>query len=147
MAEAVSTRSLLDKLGVRPGARVALAAAERREATDAADPFVELRRSLRARTADVVELRGGDPAPPASDLVFLEADSIDDLFRIGVLRAALVPNGAIWVVSRKGREASLRDVEVMAAAKSVDLVDNKVVAFSPTHTALRLVIPVALRPR
>ena len=147
MAEAVSTRPLLDKLGVRPGARVALARADRGGTTDLADPFAELRALLRERTGDVAVLRPGDPAPPASDLVFVEADSIDDLLRIGVLRGALVPNGAIWVVSRKGSGASLRDVDVIAAAKSVGLVDNKVVAFSPTHTALRLVIPVALRPR
>ena len=114
---------------------------------DVGDPFAEFRALLRERTEDVADLRPGDPASPASDLIFVEADSIDDLLRIGVLRGALVPNGAIWVVSRKGRGASLRDVDVIAAAKSVDLVDNKVVAFSPTHTALRLVIPVAFRPR
>jgi hypothetical protein len=34
----------------------------------------------------------------------------------------------------------------MAAARDAGLVDNKVVSFSPTHTSLRLVIPVALRP-
>jgi hypothetical protein len=50
-------------------------------------------------------------------------------------------------VSRKGKAATLRDVEVMAAAKSAGLVDNKVVSFSATHTSLRLVIPVARRPR
>jgi hypothetical protein len=51
------------------------------------------------------------------------------------------------VVSHKGRAATLRDVEVIAAAKAAGLVDNKVVAFSPSQTALRLVIPVAARPR
>jgi hypothetical protein len=49
------------------------------------------------------------------------------------------------VVSRKGREATLRDVDVIEATRSAGLVDNKVVSFSPTHTALRLVIPRALR--
>jgi hypothetical protein len=48
-------------------------------------------------------------------------------------------------VSRKGKAATLRDVDVIEAAKAVGLVDNKVVSFSPTHTALRLVIPVARR--
>jgi hypothetical protein len=38
-------------------------------------------------------------------------------------------------------------VEVISAAKSAGLVDNKVASFSATHTALRLVIPVARRPR
>lgn len=143
MADAVSTRPLLDKLGVRSGARVALAGRGR---AGAGDPFEELRGLLPERTPDVTLLEPGDPAPPASDLIFVEADSVDELVRIGVLRPALVPNGAIWVVSRKGLGATLRDVDVIAAAKSVGLVDNKVVAFSPTHTALRVVIPVALRP-
>ncbi len=144
MADVVSARPLVDKLGVRPGARVALVPAP---GPGDGDPFDELRASLRDRTADITEVRPGDPAPPATDLIFVEADSVDDLLRIGALRPALVPNGAIWVVSRKGRAATLRDVDVIAAATSVDLVDNKVVAFSPTHTSLRLVIPVALRPR
>ena len=42
---------------------------------------------------------------------------------------------------------SPRYVEVMAAARAAGLVDNKVVSFSETHTSLRLVIPVAERPR
>ena len=57
------------------------------------------------------------------------------------------PAGGIWVVSRKGRAATIRDVEVIAAARAAGLVDNKVVSFSDTHTSLRLVIPVADRPR
>jgi hypothetical protein len=43
------------------------------------------------------------------------------------------------VVSRKGKAATLKDVEVMAAARVRGLVDNKVCAFSTTHTALRFV--------
>jgi hypothetical protein len=39
----------------------------------------------------------------------------------------------------------LKDVEVMAAAREAGLVDNKVVSFSDTHTALKLVIPKAQR--
>jgi Fe-S cluster assembly iron-binding protein IscA len=35
------------------------------------------------------------------------------------------------------KAAAVKDVEVMAAAKSVDLVDNRVVGFSETQTALR----------
>ena len=41
--------------------------------------------------------------------------------------------------------AKIKDVEVIAAAKAAGLVDNKVVGFSETHTALRLVIPVNQR--
>ena len=63
------------------------------------------------------------------------------------LATRIRPNGAIWVVSRKGKAATLRDVDVIGAATASGLVDNKVASFSATHTALRLVIPVALRPR
>jgi len=63
------------------------------------------------------------------------------------LAGRIRPAGAIWVVSRKGKAATLRDVEVMAAARTAGLVDNKVASFSPTHTSIRLVIPVARRPR
>ena len=49
-------------------------------------------------------------------------------------------------MSRKGKAATLRDVEVIAAAKASGLVDNKVASFDETRTSLRLVIPVALRP-
>lgn len=140
MADLVSTRPLIDKLGVRPRARVALAGLD-------GPAFDDFRVLLGERTSDVTDLGTGDLPNPSTDLVFLVADSLDELLRIGVVRGSLVPNGAIWVVSRKGRAATLRDVDVIEAAKSVDLVDNKVVAFSATHTALRLVIPVALRPR
>ena len=61
------------------------------------------------------------------------------------LAGRIRPNGAIWVVSRKGKAATLRDVDVIDAARNARLVDNKVASFSPTHTALRLVIPVNRR--
>jgi hypothetical protein len=137
MPDTISTRPLLDKLGVRSDSRVAIAGVD-----DA-----EFRRLLADRTSDVQDLSSDEVPPAGMDLVFLAADSVDDLIRVGVLRGSLVPDGAIWVVSRKGREATLRDVDVIDAAKSMGLVDNKVVSFSATHTALRLVIPRALRPR
>jgi len=84
---------------------------------------------------------------PESDLVFLAANSTDELATLSALRGRIRPAGGIWVVSRKGRAATIRDVEVIAAARAAGLVDNKVVSFSDTHTSLRLVIPVADRPR
>jgi hypothetical protein len=136
MPDAISTRPLLDKLGVRPDSRVAVAGVDDRE----------FRRLVQDRVGTVIELAAGDVPPGGLDLIFLAADTLDELTRVGVLRASLVPDGAIWVVSRKGRQRTIRDVDVIDAAKSMDLVDNKVVSFSPTHTAMRLVIPRALRP-
>ena len=133
--ERVYTTPLLDKLGIRPGARVALVGPV--EAARAG-----LRALLRDRAADLVE---GEPTA-GTDVVLLAADTTDELAPLPRLAARIQPAGAIWVVSRKGRAATLRDVEVIAAARAAGLVDNKVVAFSDTHTALRLVIPVASRP-
>jgi hypothetical protein len=123
----------LDKLGVVPGMRVAI--------VDVDDPtFLD---EVRERTVDVVV------GPPGSgtDLVFLGADTIEALGRLAALRSRITAAGGIWVISRKGRRATLRDIDVIAAARDAGLVDNKVVAFSETHTALRLVVPRALRGR
>jgi hypothetical protein len=133
--ERTYTTPLLDKLGVRPGARVAI--------VGDVDPDGSFRAQLADRTSDVTT---GPPAPD-TDLVFLAADSTAELAGLADLRRRIKPAGGIWVVSRKGKAATLRDVEVMAAGREAGLVDNKVVAFSDTHTSLRLVIPVADRPR
>jgi RPA family protein len=140
--ERVYTTPLLDKLGVRPGMRVAIVGAleDDDEVPDDEGPF---RVRLAGRTSDITD---GRPQPD-SDIVFLAADTTADLAVLGELRACLRPAGAIWVVSRKGKASTLRDVEVMAAAREHGLIDNKVVAFSARRTTIRLVIPVALRPK
>ena len=131
MAERVYSTPLLEKLGVRPGMRVAVVG-------DIDQGFVA---SLFERTDDVTI---GAPLE-RTDIILAAVDSLDELAMLGRLRARIRQAGAIWVVSRKGRAAALRDVDVMAAARAVGLVDNKVASFSATHTALRLVIPTALR--
>jgi len=131
--ERVYTTPLLDKLGIRPGMRVAL--------IDIDD--VDIRTLIAERTVDVTE---GWPEPE-TDVVLLGADSIIALEPLEALCALIRRNGAIWVVSRKGKAATLRDVDIIEAARAARLVDNKVASFSATHTALRLVIPVARRPR
>ncbi len=127
------TTPLLDKLGLRPGMRVAL--------IDIDDP--EIRGLIADRTTDITE---GWPGLD-TDLVLLSADTINALKPLRALSTRIRPNGAIWVVSRKGKAATLRDMDVIEAARGAGLVDNKVAAFSSTRTSLRLVIPVARRPR
>jgi hypothetical protein len=131
--ERVYTTPRLDKLGVKPGSRVALVGLD--------DPTFET--ELRDRTSDITH---GDPLP-GTNLVFLAADDHEALAGLAGLRAALKPNGAIWVVSRKGKAATLRDVEIMAAARASGLIDNKVASFDDARTSLRLVIPLDQRPR
>ena len=131
--ERVYTTPLLDKLGIRPGMRVAL--------IDIDDP--EIRRLIAERTTDMTE---GEPKPE-TDVVLFGAEAPTDLELLPILASRIRPNGAIWVVSRKGKAATLRYEEILDVAKEAGLIDNKVAAFSATHTALRFVIPVALRPK
>ena len=123
-------RSLMDKLGVKQGMRVSV--------VGLGEPW--LREELEARGAEVAAGR----TVRASDLILYRADSVKELRRLDRLKGSLVKNGGIWVVSPKG-DRSIRDVDVMAAAKEAGLVDVKVARWSDTHTALKLVIPLALR--
>jgi hypothetical protein len=131
--ERIYTTPLLDKLGIRPGMRVAI--------LGVGDP--DSRSLISDRTTDLSE---GWPEPD-TDVVLLAADSPAELEPLGVLAGRIKSNGAIWVVSRKGKASTLRDVQVMEAARAAGLIDNKVASFSATHTSIRLVIPLALRPR
>ncbi|MGH7711084.1 MAG: DUF3052 family protein [Gemmatimonadaceae bacterium] len=121
-------RSLMDKLGVKAGMRVAVVG------VDDADFLLQ----LATRTADVAKRVPGH----AVDMVFFGVEDAALLVRLAALKRTLKSDGAIWVVHRKGKDATIKDTDVFAAAKRVGLVDNKVVAFSATHTAERLVIPV-----
>jgi len=131
--ERVYTTPLLDKLGIRPGMRIALI-----DIDDA-----EIRPLIAERTTDLTD---GTPEPD-TDIVLFGAETPADLAPLKMLATRIRPNGAIWVVSRKGKAATLRYDDLLDAAKAAGLVDNKVAAFSATHTALRFVIPVALRPK
>jgi hypothetical protein len=80
----------------------------------------------------------------ASDLIVYGVTARTALDRLTALRGSIVPAGAIWVVWPKGRK-ELREDDVRAAARAQGLVDVKVMSFSDTLSALKLVIPVAQR--
>ena len=123
-----SHRSRLEKLGATAGMKVALIG---RFDEDFVEELAAAVGSLRRRAA-------------GCDLVFLAVEKREDLDRLPRLEAGIARNGAIWAVHPKGRK-DLRDVDVIDAAKEAGLVDNKVVGFSNTHSALRLVVPKARR--
>lgn len=131
MAE--TTKPLLDKLGVKPGSRVALL-----DLDDA-----EFLTMLRNRTKDIVL---GKPRSPC-DIVFMGADDMRDLQRLKTVKSWIEPNGAIWVVRRKGPGSPLRDTDLIEAGLSAGLVDNKIASFSDTHGAMRFVFRLKDRPK
>ena len=122
-----SKRSRLDKLGVKPGARIAVVGLG-----DAG--FLA---ELRGRTSAVTSGR----VPKAADLIFIYMDRTADLPRLEKARRAIAPNGAVWVIWPKGRKA-FREDDVRAFGPTAGLVDIKVVAFSETLSGLKLVVPL-----
>lgn len=128
-----SYRALVDKLGVKTGQRVAVL-----EVNDS--DFV---RDLTARVTEFAKSASGGPAE-GWDLIFLAAQSKDDLRQVKSLAGKLQKAGALWIVYPKG-QSHIRETDVFAAGKSAGLTDNKVCRFSETHTALRFVIPIAKR--
>lgn len=125
-----SKRSRLDKLGVKPGMRVALV-----DLDDAA-----FGRELGERTDDVAV---GRPRKD-TDMILFAVDGTGPLARLATLQRAIKPNGVIWVVWPKG-QAHIKEDLIRAAAIAHGLVDIKVMAFSETLSGLKLVIPVARR--
>ena len=81
-----------------------------------------------------------------SDLLFVGFDERSLLTRLGAHKDFIAPDGAVWAIWPRGSKA-INENDVRDAALAVGLVDVKVVAFSPTLSALKLVIPLARRLR
>ena len=118
-------KSVADKLGLKPNQVISL--------TGALDPSF------------LGDLEYSRTLVPSSDIIFFGANARQELSRLVELRKSLAPNGAIWVIRPKGI-AAITEADVMAAGKAAGLVDVKVVRFSDSHTAEKLVIPVSARP-
>lgn len=130
---AETTRPLLDKLGVKPGSRVAVVHLD-----DAG--FIS---QLRERTGSVLLRK-----PRAKcDIVFVGATKMQDLERLRDLKTWIEPNGAIWMVRPKGGRSELMDTDLISAGLAAGLVDNKIVSFSDTHGAMRFVFRLRDRPQ
>lgn len=125
-----SHRLLIDKLGVKPGQKIAVVGVE----------SAEFLNDLAARAPDYC--RGKLIA--GADLIFFSAEAVKDLANLKSLARSIAKAGAIWVVYPKG-QTRIREIDVITAGKSAGLTDNKVCRFSNTHTALRFCIPRANR--
>jgi hypothetical protein len=125
-AKLSAPKSVVDKLGVKPGLRVAIVGI-----TD--DAFIEDVR----RAGAIVTSR---PGAAAHDIIVFAVNTAKDLDRFVSLQRSLAADGALWSVRPKGR-ADISESLVMAAGKAAGLVDVKVARFSETHTAEKFVRP------
>ncbi len=123
-------RGRLDKLGIKPGMRVAVLGID--------DP--DFRDELRGRTDDVA----AGKAKKDTDVVIVGLSDQKDLPRLEALQRTIKKNGAIWVVWPKGRK-EFREDDVRAYGPKAHLVDVKVMSFSDTLSGLKMVIPVKER--
>ncbi|MBC5811187.1 MAG: hypothetical protein GIW95_10125 [Candidatus Eremiobacteraeota bacterium] len=120
-------KTRLEKLGVKPAHKVCVLAV--------------------GDTVFATELNAVLDKPAATaifgtyDLIFRGLETKRDLASIGKLRSHLVPDGALWLVYRKGKGAPLPENVVREAFLATGLVDVKIAAFSATHTSVKLVIP------
>ncbi|MGC1381549.1 MAG: hypothetical protein WA814_11075 [Candidatus Baltobacteraceae bacterium] len=126
-----SGRTLFEKLGVETGAHVALVGRHEEE----------FKTALNTRLA-----KGASQALRTHyDLIFLHVDSPRDLVRVARAAMHLRPDGALWIFHPKGRGALPTDADVRAACIAAGLVDNKISAYTESHTATRFVIPLSRR--
>ena len=126
-----SPKGLLDKLDLKPAHLAAVVGG-----SDAA--FVK---QLGERVQSVTVGK----APKGTNVVFLWADAPAALGKLASLTKSIARDGAIWVIHPKGSASQVKDTDIFAKAKKAGLTATKVARFSETHTAEKLVIPVAKR--
>lgn len=128
--EFVSTRSRIEKLGVKPGQVILVLGVEN---------DCQFMDELREEGA-LVRTGGNKPM----DMIFALFRHRNDLRRLRSLAGRLKADGVLWTLRPKG-SPDLKESEMVEAGKAAGLVDVKVVAFSDVLTAEKFVIPVADR--
>ena len=124
------TRSRIEKLGVKPGSRVALIGLK----------DVGFLDELRAAGGKVAGRVGAGPY----DMMIVRLEASVDLPLLIDAKKRIVPNGMIWAVWPKGRK-EFREDDIRHFGPQAGLVDVKVMSFSDELSGLKLVIPLAQR--
>ncbi len=134
-----SGTSLPQKLGIKPGHRIALINASGEFVAETLTPLpsdVEMATAPRGRGCfDVI--------------LFFAPDKATLSKRFATLARRIVPNGGLWVAWPKkasGVSTDLGEAEVRAIGLAAGLVDNKVCAIDETWSGLRFVTRLKDRP-
>jgi hypothetical protein len=123
-------KSLLDKLGVKPGDHVSLMG----------EFPADFLSSLKKHRALITQHK----LAKDSAWIFLATATPQELRRLPALAKSMRGIMALWIVYPKGQK-SITETDVRSAGLKSGLVDIKVASFSPTHTALKFVIPKSKR--
>jgi hypothetical protein len=123
-------KTRVEKLGIKPNAAISLIG-------NLDGDFLA---ELRACTKNVSDGK----VATGTESIFFAADSSKDLSEVSKLAKSLKGAAALWIVYPKG-QTQITENDVLAAGRKCGLKDVKVVGFSPTHTALKFVIPLEKR--
>jgi len=123
-------KSRVEKLGIKPGQKVSV--------------IGTLEPSFRSELREVTNATTNGKAVPDADCIFLCAESLKELSQCAKIAKSLEGAAALWIVYPKGRK-DITENDVIGTGRKAGLKDVKVVGFSPKHTALKFVIPIANR--
>jgi hypothetical protein len=127
-------KTRIEKLGIKPGTKVSLIGFENQD-----EEFVK---EIESRKA---VLTPTNQAPPKDcGFIFLRIDTNKQLTQIAKIARGMLGAVALWIVYPKGQQ-HITEGNVLSAGRKAGLTDIKVVGFSPTHTALKFVIPINKR--
>jgi hypothetical protein len=123
-------KSRIEKLGIKPGAKVALLG------------------KFHADFRDELKLLAGlvtrDKVAADAEAIFFAAESQKELSQVAKIAKSVKGAAELWIVYPKGQK-NITENDVIAAGRKTGLKDVKVVGFSATHTALKFVIPLDKR--
>ena len=123
-------KSVLEKLGVKPGEAVAAFG----------DPDAGFVQKLGEQNSSVER----DKLSAGTKQIFSFMEGRKGLSDMKKLAMKVKGSMALWIVYPKGQK-TITETDVLAAGRNVGLKDVKVVGFSATHTALKFVLHVAKR--
>ena len=126
----VHPKTRAEKLGVKAAMSVSLVG----------EFDTDFLRELRQATKNIHDHK----IDPNSELIFLSADTTNQLATVGRITKSMKGATAMWIVYPKGKK-EISENDVIGAGRRAGLKDVKVVGFSSTHTALKFVIPLAMR--
>jgi hypothetical protein len=127
-------KTRIEKIAIKPGTRVSLVGFENQD-----EEFVKELESAKA-----VIMPADNTLAKDCDSIFLSIDTQKQLTQIVKIARKMLGAVALWIVYPKGQQ-HITEGDVLSAGRKAGLKDIKVVRFSPTHTALKFVIPVNKR--
>ena len=123
-------KSRIEKVGMKPGAKVSL--------------IGKLDSEFLREVGDLTKSITKGKAAADSEHIFFVADSKEDFSALSKIAKVMSGAAALWIVYPKGGK-HITENDVLSAGRRSGLKDVKVVGFSPTHTALKFVIPLSGR--